>query len=252
MGKYIKYEIKGSYRFVLGVLALVLILMTGIYLKGFDRLGIVGGLAGLAIVIGYIAEIYYIMDSFRKELYEDRGYLTFTLPLSGKQIIASKLVVSTLWILVIGFVTMGYFLILFRKDINIGQLEIDLLKQYLPQMIYYGIYTLVFGINNLILIYLSMALGRVTIRNKKLGGLWFLIFIVLFTFVQIGYNYVYQTFPHYLNLSSFNLINIDNGAGLTISSGLIYMNLATAIYTILIGIVSFFTTSYLVENKIDI
>jgi hypothetical protein len=37
MGKYIKYEIKGSYKFVLGVLALVLILMTGIYLKGFEN-----------------------------------------------------------------------------------------------------------------------------------------------------------------------------------------------------------------------
>ena len=31
MGKYIKYEIRGSYKFILGVLALVLILTTGIY-----------------------------------------------------------------------------------------------------------------------------------------------------------------------------------------------------------------------------
>lgn len=252
MGKYIKYEIKGSYKFVLGVLALVLILMTGIYLKGFEKLGVIGGLVGIAIVIGYIAELYYIVDLFRKELYEDRGYLTFTLPLSGKQIIASKLIVSILWIFVLGFGTLGYFLILFRNDINIGQIEIELLKEFLPQMIYYGLYMLIYGINTLLLIYLSMTLGRVAIRNKKLGGLWFIIFLAFFAFVQIGYNYLYQEFPYYLNLSGLDLININNISGITIRSGPIYMNLATAIYTILISVVSFFTTSYLVENKIDI
>lgn len=36
-------------------------------------------LFGTALVV-----FLYIVGSFRKELYEDRGYLTFTLPLTGK------------------------------------------------------------------------------------------------------------------------------------------------------------------------
>ena len=44
----------------------------------------------------------YIVGSFRKELYEDTGYLTFTLPLTGYQITASKLLVALLWFFVLG------------------------------------------------------------------------------------------------------------------------------------------------------
>lgn len=86
MGRYIKYEIKGSYKFILGVLALVLILITGIfaYSINVDEGSVLGGMfVGLSTLVIFgtlLTTFLYIVGSFRKELYEDRGYLTFTLP----------------------------------------------------------------------------------------------------------------------------------------------------------------------------
>lgn len=110
MGRYIKYEMKGSYKFILGVLALVLILTTGIYgyianTKEGSALGATFmGLSTLVIFGTLLTTFLYIVGSFRKELYEDRGYLTFTLPLTGNQILGSKLIVAIIWFAVLGAV----------------------------------------------------------------------------------------------------------------------------------------------------
>ena len=80
MGRYIKYEIKSSYKFILGVLALVLILTTVLYTYIAKR-KFAGYSIGIHDNIWYsLTTFLYIVGSFRKELYEDRGYLTFTLP----------------------------------------------------------------------------------------------------------------------------------------------------------------------------
>ena len=87
MGRYIKYEIKGSYKFILGVLALVLILTTVLYTYiAKKESSPVIALASMIIFGTALTTFLYIVGSFRKELYEDRGYLTFTLPLTGHEI----------------------------------------------------------------------------------------------------------------------------------------------------------------------
>ena len=108
MIKYMKYEIRGTYRYILGVLALVLILITGIY-SYTARGNTVGGnifivLSAMLLFGTALVTFLYIVGSFRKELYEDTGYLTFTLPLTGSQIVASKLIVALLWFFVLGIV----------------------------------------------------------------------------------------------------------------------------------------------------
>ena len=121
MKKYMKYEIKGTYKFILGILIVVLIASTVIQMNALNQVYEINQMDGsvtydnstgfqillvmtaaLVIFGAYITAFFYIIGSFRKELYENRGYLTFTLPLTGNQILGSKLLVSMLWYFVLG------------------------------------------------------------------------------------------------------------------------------------------------------
>ena len=129
MGKYMKYEIKGSYKFILGILALVLILTTALYSYEFRGQPINSmtsnpafvEIAILIILGAAFAAFLYIVDSFRKELYDDRGYLTFTLPLSGNQILGSKLIVAIMW-----FILLGVTFILYNMFMVFSFIEVDI------------------------------------------------------------------------------------------------------------------------------
>ena len=182
MGRYIKYEIKGSYKFILGVLALVLILTTGIYAyvntakEGSEFGAVLIGLSTLVIVGTLLTTFLYIVGSFRKELYEDRGYLTFTLPLTGNQILGAKLIVAIIWFTLLGAVIAGYNVLM---ALNFVPAEFNLSELFSVinrGMVLGLIMAFISGIITLILIYFSMALSRVTLKNKKIGGFWFVIF----------------------------------------------------------------------------
>ena len=107
MLKFIKYEIKGNYRFILGILALVLIASSIIQAVIFRDVrsgditfsgGLFEGMISLVSILvlfgAALVAFINIVGSFKKELYDDRGYLTFTLPLSGHQILGVKLIVA--------------------------------------------------------------------------------------------------------------------------------------------------------------
>ena len=103
MDRYIKYEIKGGYKFILGIIAVLIIASTIVMFNVRDMTGSMGNnfttiflrLVPMFIIFGaYLTAFFYIIGSFRKELYEDRGFLTFSLPLSGMQILGSILSVS--------------------------------------------------------------------------------------------------------------------------------------------------------------
>ena len=276
MSKLIKYEIRGTFRYILGVLALVLALTTGIYIyinnmEGGSAFGATFmGLSILVIFGTVLATFLYIVGSFRKELYDNRGYLTFTLPLTGNQIVGAKLIVALMWFAILGIVIGIYNIIMLLAfspmELNISEIfsmirSIDIPYKELTAFIITGVIS---GIATLVLIYLSMALGRVTFRNKRIGGLWFIIFLILSTLITYSQVKVAQLMPYYIDLNTlktgtidmFNYglnINIDQ-FGMMVSGdmGNILLNIATFIYSILIIIFTFLGTGYLIENKIDL
>ena len=283
MGRYIKYEIKGSYKFILGVLALVLILTTGIYTYvnktdgGSAFGGAFIGISSMVIFGTLLTTFIYIVGSFRKELYEDRGYLTFTLPLTGNEILGAKLIVAIIWFVLLGIVIIGYNIVM-AITMTPAEISWGFIKTYILPNINNGIkaamlFTFISGISTLILIYFSMALSRVTFRNKKIGGFWFVIFLVLSVLIGIGQVKLIEALPYYLNLDTFRVTSYDsflrdysfynspnlkidmnfNNEGLLINNGDTYiLNLAGFIYSIAIGVMTFLGTGYIVENKIDL
>ena len=269
MGRYIKYEIKGSYKFILGVLALVLILTTGIYgyinatKEGSAFGATLMGLSTLIIFGTVLATFLYIVGLFRKELYEDRGYLTFTLPLTGNEILGAKLIVAIIWFALLGVAIIGYNILMVAKFVPIELKFSEIFYVIDKGTILALILAFIGGVNTLILIYFSMALSRVAFRNKKIGGFWFVIFLILSAIILYGQVKIAMALPYYIDLNTFKVgsidtlnnyfnININEGLIITGNTGNDLLNIAAFIYSIIIGVLTFLGTGYLIENKIDL
>lgn len=270
-----KYEIRGTYKYILGVLALVLVLTTALYYYISRPANQTSGLGQLFVALSVLilfgttlATFLYIVGSFRKELYEDTGYLTFTLPLTGNQIVGSKLVVASLWFMVLAVVIGIYNIILVSIfapiEVSISELFSSLFHiisiRYILFIIVYSIFSIV---NMLVVVYFSMAISRITFRNKRIGGLWFIIFLILNAVLAYGLAYVSQAFPYYIDLDTLKIGTMDtlnrfhmefNDSSISVSanaSGLI-TNIAAIIYSIVETVGLFLATGYLIDRKIDL
>ena len=282
MIKYMKYEIKGSYKFILGIIAIVLIASTIIQFNvsreikdamlGTTNMGMVFPrlmfVVSILVIFGaFLTAFFQIIGSFKKELYEDRGYLTFTLPLTGNQILGSKLIVALLWYLILGLSIVVYNLLL--AMILFGGEWMEIFKEVFS-MLNSGIFSLglISGISvimTLILIYFSIALSKVSVRNKKIGGLWFIIFIILNSLISYLVFKISSAFPYFLDLSTFKVVHQyeishlanlgTNTPGQLILFGMNYntfINIIGNLSQIVIGVLAFITTGHIIEKKIDL
>lgn len=283
MRKYIKYEIKGSYKFILGILAIVIIASTiiqgniseHIKLGTMNSLNNMEGFRGFMLIVpmlvifgAFLTAFFHIVGSFRKELYEDRGYLTFTLPLTGNQILGGKLIVAMLWFVILGATIILYNLILALILFDGSWVEIA--KEFFHVLntgvISVGLVMGLTSIMTLILIYFSIALSRVSIRNKKIGGIWFIVFLILNALAGYLILKVSGAVPYFLNLNGFKVLhyyelNTVSAFGRSMGDLIIfggnndvdaYINIVGALSHIVIGIVAFLGTGYLIEKKIDL
>lgn len=286
MLKFIKYEIKGNYRFILGILALVLIASSIIQAVIFRDVrsgditfsgGLFEGMISLVSILvlfgAALVAFINIVGSFKKELYEDRGYLTFTLPLSGHQILGAKLIMAFLWYTILNVVTGLYNLILATTIFKIEwSTLIDLLGRYGGEGIVTILYrvfilSMISGIimilYTLIFIYFSMTIGKISFRNVKIGGLWFIIFLVTFSLSNVVIGKLGNAFPIYLNMESLRLSNLDLGMTNPVYYGsmsfflkdmgnYININLIPDFLNIVFGCLVFLATGYLLDRKIDL
>lgn len=277
MFKYMKYEVRGTYRYILGVLSLVLILTTALYIY-FNRVtntssemsaleGIFIGLSVLILFGTALATFLYIVGSFRKELYEDTGYLTFTLPLTGNQIVGSKLVVALIWFIflgvVIGLYNLIMMLIFVPVEVNFSELFSALFEIVNIKQILFSVLLIILSIVNiLVIIYFSMTISRVTFRNKRIGGLWFILFLVLSGLIIYGGVKISEIFPYYIDINTFKIgtmdtldklyMEINDDIVLSADMDILTTNIASTVYMIIVTVLLFLGTGYLVEKKIDL
>lgn len=286
MAKFMKYEIKGNYKFILGILAVIILASSVIQgsLLNATKKEVIGenvsdyimllSVIGMLVIFGaFLLAFINIVGSFRKELYDDRGYLTFTLPLTGNQIVGSKLIVALLWFTILGIVTLLYNMILATLifDIEwrylIDQINMMIGEGYLGPIIrgvaVLTLITTIASIMSLLFIYLSMAIGKVSFKNRKISGLWFVIYLIIFGFSAFIIEQIGDAASLYINLSDFSIAN-NGGIGMipeyySITSGFVlgynsfaYINLTSIILEILFSIGAFVATGYLIEKKIDL
>lgn len=280
MFKFIKYEFLGTYKFLMGAIGLTLVASTAIQVFFKNQLDFTNNFSGsfemlkimpfvmlaatFTFIGAFIAVAVYMISSFRKELYEDRGYLTFALPMTGSQLLASKLIVALFWSLVMGIIVLSYNMLLAR--FVFGAEWFNLLEDLLKQVeglgkitVSYSLISLIETTATLLLVYFTITISRVSIKSKKIGGFWFVLFLMLSSFFSYLQNIIADAIPVYLNVSKMEFVS-QNRIYLDNMNPESFMELANTNtisisglgFQIILFVGLFLATAYMLEKKIDL
>lgn len=194
MLKFIKYDIKGSIKTILGFLfggiiasIFVQINVNSKHLRAenFNYIkDVIAAVGVLVAAITVISFIVYAINSFNREINSDTGYLTFQTPEKMWKMVASKLIVMGAWSFI--YIVVGiYFNILLSIIIEGGMTSTNFdYSEVISSEFFYILITDI--IMTLSLIYLSLSISKTTIKYKKLNWMWIVILIVFI----VAYSYI--------------------------------------------------------------
>lgn len=261
MLKFIKYDIKGSLKTLLGflfggIIASIIFQFTlntrileyrmrtstAYYLKD-----VIVGAGILIAIVTVISFIVYAINSFNKEINSDRGYLTFQTPEKMWKMVASKLIVMGTWsfiYLIVGI----YFNILLSIIIEGGitSTNFDYSEVVSSELFYILITDIVMTLS---LIYLSLSISKTTIKYKKLNWMWIVILILLI----VAYSYIRSY------IFSIRFRELLPGQGLlyyTLGVQLVELRNGDQIYYMLMNliftVVNVYATGLILDKKINL
>jgi len=250
MFKLVKYELRANFLTIIGICITVivasLLLMTkkGTWTMAVPALSACFTIGSMIVI--FIASLK-IMSQY---LYGDSGYLLFTLPQSGKSIMASRLLAALIQISIVGIVTILMFYLTVTEKIDFSFFKTIKASEIIEYIISY-IWMI---ISSLTIIYFCMIIGKVALKGKKIGKVGsFIIFIIISLLISWLSFKLMAVLPQTLNLSNFT---ISNGSVLnlnpTTSSTAFTVNIAQTIFDIIIFIGLFMTSSYLIDKKLDL
>ena len=102
LGKLIKNEFKSTAHSMFGVFlaaGITFVIMLIVFLFKVKSLMVVSSVVLGAIAVAVLViTLFSIVSMFNKSLYGAQGYLSFTLPVTGKQLLAGKTIVSLIWV----------------------------------------------------------------------------------------------------------------------------------------------------------
>jgi len=260
-----KYEIKGSTKFIsVVVIALTLLSLFTYLTADVDTVGRTIFLTTLGFIGGNVAILFYFVSSFSKEVYEDRGYLTLTLPVSGNSIVLSKLIVTVFWYAVYTLIQLIFVYFILNKYSNLIEQPIlttilrDVNKFLLtPEFIVVSILGILDSIIFVMSVYFSIAISKAALGVKKIGK--FISFIV-FIAITAATSYIDYLLITYLPLNitinsealqknlTFSNVNLD----MSTMTEAFSINIPSLIFTLILFVAFLFTTGYILEKKIDL
>jgi len=251
MFKLIKYELRATFLTIIGICITVIIasllLMTRKPYWG-------PAVTGLSVTLTIGAIIVISISSLKimsKYLYGDSGYLLFTLPQSGASILTSRLITALIQISIVSFVAITMCYLTVANEINFS-----LLKYVTVTGIIYVIIGYVWFIfSSFTFIYFCMVIGKVALKNKKLGKVGsFIIFILLSLAVSWLSFKLVSLFPQTIKLMDSPIpANYNSGdSGFTVTEGSFNMNIAKTLFDAITFAVLFISSSYLIDKKLDL
>ena len=234
MFNLIKYELRGKLLTIFGICITVimgnLFLMTKIssWEIGAPVLSTFLGVGALVLIC--ISSLTLMSDY----LYDDQGYLLFTLPQSGVSIMTSRLIAAVIQISIVTMVSLLMFCLLDQ-----GRLLNAILQQVEIHEIFYSILMHLWTIvSALTFIYFCMVVGKIALKGKKLGKIGSFIIFFLLSIVKAGLTIVISnSFPQIVELHSVTTMT---------------MNIGSTIFDVIIVAMLFMATSYLLEHKVDL
>ena len=231
LGKLLKHEFRATGRTMLPVLGVltVLVVLANISVRMLDaQLGsfltvlfvLLLVLAFIAIVAAEIMPVVMMVQRFYKNLLGSEGYLMHTLPANVHELVWSKLIVSTVWLLGTNLVI---FLLGGLSVLHLGELSLGEILQELPSsaeikealayagigsgditllMVEMAVMVVLVQLVACLHFYAAMALGHMFSKNKGLLSVVF--FVVL--------SYLFSTLTSLLGVSqadSLEMIHLD-------------------------------------------
>lgn len=146
------------------------------------------------IIIILIATVLFMTIRFYKNLLSDEGYLMFTLPVKTHELITSKLLITILWLFVSLIAILASLFIAFYNSSNMRMVIETTNKIFLTLSNAYGEHQILFVIEiiiillistfeNILLIYVSIAVGQLFNKHKIL--LSFVSYAVIYNAIQL-------------------------------------------------------------------
>ncbi|MEG0371013.1 MAG: ABC transporter permease [Clostridium sp.] len=255
LGKLLKYEFKATARtFIPLYIGIILVsLFNGLFLNPNDvelsNAKVIGIIILVALFIALVViTIVVTVQRFSKNLLGDEGYLMFTLPVSTKMLILSKTLIATLWSVLSGVVAIVSFGLIgtlmigkVTEDIlNLGEIisliQTNLSPDQISNMAFtifnISIFFILSYITFILTIYLAISIGQLNIFCKHKTATAFVVFIIL----------------NIIQSEVLSLIGLDEFMTSTWHRTVIIGNLSS----IVIGVILFFATSYILEKKINL
>ena len=237
----VRYEFKNVNKWYLALYGAVLALsaLIGIQARSYNDIPIKESqpilliflalvFGGLMITLG-ISTLILIIRRFKGSVYDRKGYLTLTLPVSEHQIILAKLLGAFIWSLISSAVLVLsiYIILVIIEPNSVNFLAFkDLFQQYLDSIGLYLISFILSTVSGILCIYLAISIGQ--LFNEYRTALAVLAYIV----IQIVLGFV-----------GLNL-RIDTNFN---------MMLTFEIFTDLILIAGFYLgTYYILKNKVNL
>ncbi|MBC8016372.1 MAG: hypothetical protein H7X79_11615 [Sporomusaceae bacterium] len=237
MFNLIKYELRGKLLTIVGICLQVII--GNLFLTSIGPGGI--GVTILSAFLGLFSIMLIFLSSLTlmsDYLYDEQGYLLFTLPQSGVSITASRLIAAVIQISIVTIVSLIMFFVIDQGRVLNNILQGAEVHEILTSILMY-LWTIV---SALTFIYFCMVIGKITFKGKKIGKIGSFIIFFLLSGVRNWLSAINSNFfpqiMHFDSLTAFNTaftINVGNTVFDVVIFGLLFM-----------------TTSYLLEHKVDL
>lgn len=231
-----------------------------------------GGLAlTILVVLMFVLNLLFtvmIISSFRRELYQDCGYLTFSLPISAKAYLGAKVITASFWSLLLTIFIIAVNLLTIYFFVSPRELELFLsfLQEEMAIKVTASVGLLLFScfifVVYLIVLYLSIVISKVLFKSNYLGFVWVLIYLLLATGMETLVNTVIKYLPYFYIFKDNSIQFISLTEKSLMSAGILYIHESTQIMPglsiiapviyLIFGILSFTISYKLIEKKVDI
>lgn len=258
--KLIKYEFKATGRVLLPLYgALIIFALINKIFNAFETKGNIPLAFTTTIYISIMVAIFVmtfiiIIQRFYKNLLEDEGYLMHTLPVTTSQNIWAKVIVSTVWVIGSGIVSLVSVILLFITGDEVGKFFFNLdkvFKGFIEANKAAGAHLYVIPLEVIILmivstavgilvLYASMCIGQLFPSHKRLGS--FGGFILINIIGDIVGNFVMK----------FRIINLDIVLG---KDSVINFEISMLVFILICMLISFILSmvcNYILEKRLNL
>ena len=275
--KLIKYDFKALSRYLIVIHAMLLItavlgrlLFVGRLMSDPGRLSNAGAIATIIGIIIYVilfmtavfGSMLMIAICFYKNLYSDEGYLTHTLPVTRGQLLISKTVSGSVWMLLdMMMVILSLFILVLTRpvldsfssswDELLSAMGFPASTGYGKILLAFAVLFIVSAVGSVVLIYVSITIGQLFSNHRVLGAV--VVYFVINTIVSIicsiaGTVYSMSSFIHAADESSFVMM---------VNDGVIYQMYArlflfSLVLEIILAIGAYTVTYLLMQKKLNL